>query len=422
MGGKTPFEKGFWDDLKRETRPGYQAGDQERARGADVRAFLDVTLEESVFGAPEKELEVPGTVECKTCKGFGLLPGTRIECEVCDSTGQTEARRKLRVRVPPGCPDRQVLRLRGRGQAGRRGGGAGDLLVTVQVAGTSACGRFTRSGAKGEHLASEVGVPQLGPADQVVGVQGLDGKWGELRVPGGTKPGTVFRVRGKGPPRFGGAAGATTHGDLLVRVVVQTPAMAGDPFYPPRSDSRQTYSSAGSTRSGASSGRSRKTQQRSQKTQTQKNPWSTKAAAQAQTPEGPRYKPPVRDMGGRRRGERPGYGKDAPGGGGKSPYGAGAAGAAGGARAAGGGGGAGGAGGGRARPGAAGGGGTPARKAAAVVLGVPAGAPADEVRQAYRELAAKWHPDKWIGRPEGEKAKAAATFAEVQEAYDELSV
>ena len=54
------------------------------------------------------------------------------------------------------------------------------------------------------------------------------------------------------------------------------------------------------------------------------------------------------------------------------------------------------------------------------MLGVPAGASALEVRRAYRRLAAKWHPDKWAGRPEGEKAKAKAAFAEVCEAYEEL--
>ena len=217
LGGKTPFEKGFWQDLKREAT----AVDLEKARGATLRAFLDVTLEESVFGASEKELEVPGTTECRTCKGRGLLPGTRIECEVCEATGQVESRRKLCVRVPPGCPDRQVLRVRGRGEAGKRGGAAGDLLVTVQVAGMSACGKYRRSGEKGEHLASEVRVQQLGPAEQVVGVQGLDGKWSELRVPGGTKPGTTFRLKGKGAPLFGGAEGA--RGDHLVRVLVQDP-------------------------------------------------------------------------------------------------------------------------------------------------------------------------------------------------------
>jgi len=79
--------------------------------------------------------------------------------------------------------------------------------------------------------------------------------------------------------------------------------------------------------------------------------------------------------------------------------------------------------------GAAGGGGggrsgsAPARSGAALlVLGVPAGASALEVRRAYRRLAAKWHPDKWAGQPEGEKAKAKAAFAEVCKAYEELRV
>ena len=119
----------------------------------------------------------------------------------------------MKVRVPPGVTDGQLIRIPGRGGPGRNGGPAGDLFVHVQV------GSSPRFGRQGPDLT--VTVPVTYP-EAVLGaeveVPTLDGPPVTVRVPAGTPSGRTLRVRGHGASRPGGG-----RGDLLVTVEVAVP-------------------------------------------------------------------------------------------------------------------------------------------------------------------------------------------------------
>lgn len=223
------------------------------ARGPDLQYDLHVTLEEAAFGC-EKELEIAGWDVCRTCGGSGCRPGTRPStCRVCKGTGQVQSvqdtllgrvitsrtcencrgtgqviddpchecrgkgrvrrRRVVVVKVPPGADSGLRLRLSGEGEPGERGGQPGDLYVTVHVRPHEI---FTREGDD-IHCEAAIEFVQAALGDEIE-VPTLDGKV-TLKIPEGTQPGAVFRLRGKGMPRLRGSG----RGDLMVHVTVKVP-------------------------------------------------------------------------------------------------------------------------------------------------------------------------------------------------------
>ena len=135
-------------------------------------------------------------------------------CPTCNGSGAQRNVRRLRVNVPPGVRDGSRIKLAGRGEAGPRGGPPGDLYVITRVS-ESPVFKWA-----GENL--EVEVPLTIPeaiTGAVIEVPTLTGTK-RLRVPRGTKHGTVQRLRGEGPPRLGGKG----NGDLHYRFVIDVPA------------------------------------------------------------------------------------------------------------------------------------------------------------------------------------------------------
>ena len=222
-------------------------------RGADLEVALDLTFEEAVFGA-QRELSLRVPVVCSTCTGSGAKEGTEPQtCGECSGTGQVrrvrqsilgqmvtagpcgrcggsgqiiadpcpdcrgEGRRTeertFTVDVPAGVDTGSTLRLSGRGAAGPRGGANGDLYVHLRVASHP---RFERVGYD---LVEELHLPMT---QAILGAhrayETLDGEE-DLVVPAGTQTGRVFRLRGRGVPHVNERG----RGDLLVRVVVDTP-------------------------------------------------------------------------------------------------------------------------------------------------------------------------------------------------------
>ena len=218
-------------------------------RGRDLETTVSLSFEQAVEGA-QVPVSVATHSACPTCRGTGAEPGTQpvvcpvchgrgvesqgqglfsitrpcercggsgtvIEkpCHTCHGEGRMRELKKYRVNIPAGVKDGSRIRLAGKGEAGLRGGAAGDLFVITHVTDSPV---FQR---KGEHFEVEVPITvaeALGGAD--VEVPTLHGTK-KLRVPPGTKHGTVQRLRGEGPA----VPGSSGKGDLRYRFVIDVP-------------------------------------------------------------------------------------------------------------------------------------------------------------------------------------------------------
>jgi molecular chaperone DnaJ len=148
---------------------------------------------------------------CSRCQGAGRI--IENPCKMCHGTGQRERHSKIRIRIPAGVDTGARLRSSGNGEAGARGGPAGDLYVVLHVKSHEI---FQR---EGDDLLCEVPISfvqaTLG-AD--IEVPTLDGK-AQIKVPAGTQNATIFRLKGKGVKNVQGYGS----GDLHVRVTVEVP-------------------------------------------------------------------------------------------------------------------------------------------------------------------------------------------------------
>ncbi len=225
-------------------------GTPRQERGRDLEAEVTITFEQAVDGT-QVSLSVPTYERCGTCQGTGAKPGTSptvcprcqgrgvesqgqglfsisqpcsrcqgrgtvIEdpCPTCSGEGRLRTTKRYRANIPAGVKDGSRVRLAGKGEPGRNGGQAGDLMVVVRVLPSPV---FVR---KGDHV--EVEVPLTIPEalkGAEVEVPTLRGRK-TLRVPPGTKHGTVQRLRGEGPPELGGSG----RGDIHYRFVIDVPA------------------------------------------------------------------------------------------------------------------------------------------------------------------------------------------------------
>jgi molecular chaperone DnaJ len=148
---------------------------------------------------------------CPTCHGLGKKFDQ--QCSICNGSGVTREKRKMSVRIPAGITDGATIRVTSEGEAGERGHEAGDLYVHVCIKSDP---RFTRDG---DDVTSETFVPFADAAlGTTVPVETVDGRV-ELKIPAGTQPGTVLKLKGKGIThlRSGG------RGDHLVTVIVEVP-------------------------------------------------------------------------------------------------------------------------------------------------------------------------------------------------------
>lgn len=150
---------------------------------------------------------------CPTCRGEGQIP--EAPCKVCRGTGEVVHQRRLTVKIPPGVENGQTIRIRGEGE--QSAGGKGDLLLQVMVSPHPTLRR------EGQKIVTDFEVNlQTAVLGGEVSVPALDGPV-RLKVPAGTQPGTVIRLKEKGLYRKNGS-----RGDQHVIIKVQIPKNLSD--------------------------------------------------------------------------------------------------------------------------------------------------------------------------------------------------
>ena len=162
-------------------------------------------VQRSVFG------QLVSVQPCRTCRGQGQVIDT--PCRRCHGEGRERGESEVEVEIPPGVSSENYITLRGRGNAGPRGGARGDLVVLLEVEDDP---RFVRDGNELLYeLPVTVSQAALGDEIEVPTVDGM----ARLRVPAGTQSGELLRLRGQGLPDLG----TTRRGDQVVRVLVWVP-------------------------------------------------------------------------------------------------------------------------------------------------------------------------------------------------------
>lgn len=148
---------------------------------------------------------------CPHCLGSGQLPGD--PCPACRGTGRVTRPDTLRVNIPPGAEPGKRIRLRGKGEAGVRGGPAGDLYITPRIRPHPILTRAGRDLTM--ELPITVGEALRGADVEVPTPSGTI----KVKIPMGAQSGQQLRVKGKGVA----AHGQTPAGDLYLRLMVHVP-------------------------------------------------------------------------------------------------------------------------------------------------------------------------------------------------------
>jgi molecular chaperone DnaJ len=236
------------------SRGGGRAQPQQQ-RGRDLETEIGLSFDQAVGGA-QVSVNVPKEERCPTCHGSGAKPGTgpvtcpRCEgrgvdaqsqgffsisqpcpqcggagqaiedpCPTCGGSGLTRQTKRYRVKIPAGVKDGARIRLKGKGEAGVRGGPPGDIFVVTRVAASPVFKRL--DGGNLEVTVPITVVEALRGA--TIEVPTLDGSK-KIKVPAGTRHGTIQRLRGEGAPKPRGKG----RGDVRYRLEIELPRELSD--------------------------------------------------------------------------------------------------------------------------------------------------------------------------------------------------
>jgi molecular chaperone DnaJ len=221
-----------------------------RERGSDLRYNMEISLDEAFIGKTA-QIRIPTSVICEACSGSGAKAGTKPKpcatcsgagkirhaqgfftlertcptcqgrgqviddpCKVCGGGGRVTRERTLSVNIPAGVEDGTRIRLAGEGEAGLRGGPAGDLYIFLEVTPHEF---FQRDGAD-LHCRVPISMASAALGSEFE-VPAIDGSKVRVKVPPGTQTGRRFRLTNKGMP----VLRSKQTGDMYVQVAVETP-------------------------------------------------------------------------------------------------------------------------------------------------------------------------------------------------------
>jgi molecular chaperone DnaJ len=233
---------------------GSAKGKRDFKQGKDIEVEMEIPLQD-VFKSGEKEILLEKFVICSRCQGKGAEPGTNIKecfscrgtgqvqqikrtplgsftrsavcpecggegfrpekpCNVCQGEGRIKGKEQIKVFIPAGVDTNQVIKIKGKGEAGRKTGKPGDLYVRIFVRNHPV---FQR---KGDDLYLKVPISftqaVLGGEEEI---STLEGTRISLKIPAGVESGKTLKISGKGIPRFSSLG----RGNMYVQLIVKIP-------------------------------------------------------------------------------------------------------------------------------------------------------------------------------------------------------
>ncbi|MFA5948278.1 MAG: molecular chaperone DnaJ [Candidatus Gracilibacteria bacterium] len=233
---------------------GRRATKKDARRGKDIQVDIELTLEKTLKEFVEK-INLAKQITCHRCEGSGAEPGTKVKecfscrgigqvqqvkktifgsyttlatcpeckgegtipekpCNVCRGEGRTKGQETIEINIPAGIDTNQVIKVEGKGEAGKKSAKAGNLFVRIFVKKHPV---FER---RGDDLFTQVEInfSQAALGDKIE-FKSLEATSIILEVPSGTESGKVLRISGKGIPHFNGYG----RGNLYIELKVKTP-------------------------------------------------------------------------------------------------------------------------------------------------------------------------------------------------------
>ena len=229
-------------------------------KGRDIEIDVEILLEDTLRGK-EKIITLQKYISCSRCQGTGAEPGTKVKecfscrgtgqvqriqrtffgsftqyttcpecggegyrpekiCNVCKGEGRIKGEENIKFWIPAGVDTNQIIKIDGKGEAGKKGGKPGDLYARISVK------KHPSFQRKGDDLYVSVPISftqaSLGDEIEMTTLEGKDAERPQkilLAVPSGTESGKILRISGKGIPHFSGYG----RGNLYVELVVKTP-------------------------------------------------------------------------------------------------------------------------------------------------------------------------------------------------------